>query len=67
MGQAATPSVGSRPRATRLAGLILILPDQVAVRFRADHGQKSEPAKEGCLGVTTKGPLQKGVMYFLRG
>jgi hypothetical protein len=26
----------------------------------ADHGQKSEPAKEERKGLTTKGPLQQG-------
>ena len=29
------------------------------IEFGADHGQKSEPAKEEREGLTTKGPLQK--------
>ena len=51
---------GTRPRATRLAGLIPILPHRVAARARATPttDRRVNRRREERKGMTTKGPLQ---------
>jgi hypothetical protein len=52
---------GLRPRATRLAGLILILSHQVAARapVALTTDRRVNRRRKSGEGLTTKGPLQK--------